>query len=48
MEDNCPCDTCANRDYCDGWDARFCCTLCMWYGDPNCGDCDPMDIQDGW
>ena len=43
-DDPCPCDTCANRDHCDGWDARFCCTLCQWYGMTDCDNCDPMDI----
>lgn len=45
MGDNYPCDTCADRDHCDGWDAQFCCTLCMWGNDePDCENCDPMDI----
>ena len=43
-EDPCPCDACSNRDYCDGWDARYCCTLCQWYGMTDCDNCDPMDI----
>ena len=30
---------------CDGWDARYCCTLCMWYDDePDCSNCNPMDV----
>lgn len=44
MDDEYPCDAC---DYnCDGWDAQFCCTLCMYlYGDDTpCDTCDPMDI----
>lgn len=44
MDDEYPCDTCSRRDYCDGWDARFCCTLCQWYGMTDCDNCDPMDI----
>lgn len=43
-EDPCPCDTCASQDSCDGWDARYCCTLCQWYGMTDCDNCDPMDI----
>ena len=39
-----PCDTCSHSDFCDGWDARFCCTLCQWYGMTDCDNCDPMDI----
>ncbi len=39
------CDTCCHRDFCDGWEARFCCTLCHYYSDdPDCENCDPMDI----
>jgi len=38
-----PCISCQME--CDGWDARYCCTLCMWYDDdPDCDNCDPMDI----
>lgn len=43
-EDPCPCDNCPDRDHCDGWDARYCCTLCMWHGEPDCEDCNPWDI----
>lgn len=43
-EDDCPCDDCPNKDYCDGWEAQFCCTLCHWHGNEHCDDCDPMDI----
>ena len=41
-----PCDTCDERDTCDGWEAQFCCRLCQWrYGeDTPCDECDPMDI----
>lgn len=44
-EDGHPCNTCSKADYCDGWDAQFCCTLCYYYSDdPDCENCDPMDI----
>lgn len=39
-----PCDTCGNADYCDSWEARFCCTLCEYRGGGDCDECDPMDI----
>ena len=40
-----PCDSCSDREFCDGWEARYCCTLCHWYSDePDCDDCDPWDI----
>lgn len=40
-----PCDSCCDRDRCDGWEARFCCTLCRYdNADPDCDDCDPWDI----
>lgn len=43
--DDYPCSTCASKDSCDGWEAEFCCTLCRYYNDePNCENCDPMDI----
>lgn len=42
--DPCPCDSCSHRDYCDGWEAHFCCTLCQWHGMTDCENCDPMDI----
>ena len=45
-DDDCPCNTCGMD--CDYWDARYCCTLCIWeHGGeepPWCEDCDPMDI----
>ena len=45
MKDNYPCDTCPSAEHCDGWEANFCCTLCMWRCDePDCEHCDPMDI----
>lgn len=39
-----PCDDCQNRDTCDGWEARFCCTLCHYNGLEDCDNCNPMDI----
>ena len=40
-----PCDSCAQRDTCDGWDAQFCCRLCHFHNDdPDCSNCDPSDI----
>ena len=39
-----PCDNCPEAEFCDGWEARYCCTLCEYYGGRNCDDCDPMDI----
>ena len=43
-DDPCPCDTCNTKDFCDGWEARYCCTLCQWLGTTDCDNCDPMDI----
>lgn len=40
----CPCDDCTNADYCDGWEARYCCTFCRWSGSEDCENCDSMDI----
>ena len=44
--DDYPCDSCAMKNNCDGWDAQFCCKLCMYLydGEPNCDDCNPEDI----
>ena len=41
-----PCDNCSQKETCDGWEAAYCCTLCMYEydGDPPCEYCDPMDI----
>ena len=40
-----PCDNCGDSVFCDGWEAQYCCTLCRWYDDdPDCDNCDPMDI----
>lgn len=45
LTDSYPCDSCANKDHCDGWEARFCCRLCYYYNDdPDCDSCDPWDI----
>lgn len=44
-EDDYPCDTCSQADWCDHWEAQFCCTLCMYLGGgDDCDSCDPMDI----
>lgn len=39
-----PCDSCDQADFCDGWEAQFCCTLCQWSGYDDCENCDPYDI----
>lgn len=40
-----PCDDCPEYDHCDGWEMRFCCTLCRWQGGGwDCENCNPMDI----
>ena len=39
-----PCDNCGNEEFCDHWEARFCCTLCRYNGREDCDNCDPMDI----
>ena len=44
-EEQCPCDDCDAT--CDYWDSKYCCIYCRWqYGDiePDCENCDPMDI----
>ena len=43
-DDDFPCDTCPDAEWCDHWEAQFCCTLCHWYGTEYCDDCNPMDI----
>lgn len=43
-DDDYPCNTCSSSDYCDGWEAMFCCTLCHYNGSEDCDNCDPMDI----
>lgn len=42
-DDECPCDDCT-AEYCDVWEAHFCCALCHYYGYEDCDNCDPMDI----
>lgn len=46
LDDDYPCNNCSMSDYCDGWEAQFCCTLCHYIcgDDTPCDDCDPMDI----
>ena len=42
-----PCNTCNKADWCDCWEARFCCDLCHYYGggsDEDCEQCNPLDI----
>lgn len=41
-EDDYPCNHCDQK--CDGWDARFCCTLCHYNGTEDCDNCDPWDV----
>lgn len=45
-DDDCPCNTCEDKDFCDGWEASYCCARCHWLydGDTPCDICDPMDI----
>ena len=43
-DEECPCETCANKESCDGWDSTFCCTLCQLYGNDDCDNCDPWDL----
>ena len=43
-DDDYPCDNCDSKDYCDSWEARYCCTLCHWHGCEDCDNCNPMDI----
>lgn len=43
-DDDYPCDNCDSKDYCDNWEARYCCTLCHWQGCEDCDNCNPMDI----
>lgn len=40
-----PCNDCTEAEFCDGWDAIYCCRLCHYYNDePDCDNCDPRDI----
>lgn len=41
---NYPCEDCPDYEFCDGWDAEFCCKLCQYLGNEHCEECDPMDI----
>lgn len=43
-DDEDPCETCGKQDWCDGWEARYCCTRCHYLGAEDCENCDPMDI----
>lgn len=43
-DEKCPCETCANKESCDGWDAAYCCILCDWLGGGDCENCDPWDL----
>lgn len=43
-DEECPCETCSNKESCDGWDAAYCCILCDWLGGGDCENCDPWDI----
>lgn len=41
--DRSPCENCGS--VCDGWEARYCCTLCRHESEePDCDNCDPWDI----
>ena len=44
LDDENPCNSCPQSDYCDGWEAQFCCRLCEYLGGGDCDHCDPMDI----
>lgn len=43
-DDDYPCDDCPMEQWCDGWEAMFCCVLCEYYGMKHCDTCDPWDI----
>ena len=43
-DDEHPCYDCERADFCDGWEAQFCCALCKYHGGGDCDSCDPMDI----
>ena len=44
-DDEYPCNNCPNEENCDGWESRYCCRLCHYYGtDSDCNNCDPWDI----
>ena len=40
----CPCDNCESKNYCDIWEAQFCCRLYQYNKTEHCNNCDPMDI----
>lgn len=44
MEEKYPCIDCEESNYCDHWDAQYCCILCAFLDAEHCEDCDPMDI----
>lgn len=44
FNDDYPCNDCSKAEFCDGWEARYCCTLCEYHGGGDCDNCDPMDI----
>lgn len=44
FDDEYPCESCVNKDDCDGWEAQYCCTLCVYLGADDCEHCDPNDI----
>lgn len=44
FDDDYPCNDCPTKDWCDGWEAQFCCELCHYNGCEDCDNCDPMDI----
>lgn len=43
-DDDYPCNDCPKADWCDGWEAMFCCTLCRYNGIEDCDNCDSYDI----
>lgn len=45
--DDDPCESCPDADWCDPWEAQFCCTLCQHHGggsEEDCEKCDKFDI----
>lgn len=43
-DEECPCETCVNKESCDEWDVDYCCILCEWVGGNDCENCDKWDI----
>lgn len=39
-----PCLTCGSSEWCDGWEAAYCCTRCHYLGGGDCSTCDSWDI----